>query len=564
MAKYLKPDSELGYVEDAREIAYLKFNNLRHSVLGFMLGDFDAEGNYFVDEEIKKELINLKKYITESVENIDICVSEIKLDKQISFLVTFEGERATLSLVEKLSYEGNFRTDSGKYSNINEYILDEVETSGEVDKNILYKRWNISRDGGGLLDIQNLDEESLALLFGLVNRYKYLLKANSKLMEAEEEVEEIEAEYFLHVNSILKQYPKLNEVVQQHIKTALSENPEIIRIDKPYFSKTLNEVLDQAISDNLDLLNDKEKEQITAELGNAKLESVQHKEDVLDILENGLVVGEHKAPLLVVDEYDKNSIEELSNEFKDKRKARTQVLSDEASIAITGKFTKDDVAKVGILGKALMNLKDENGDQIYSPREQLLRDLIASGKDVSKNIGDDTKANVTARQTDKKADTTQKLTDDKKLAKPVEKKSGATKKPATKKKAAAKNKSAGGDKGKGKGKGKGDGGKTDAKSAEKPKSTTPKNYISLAFDRTVKRNQQPVEKPVEKPEEKRMTTGVDLAKFKLMEAQLNEEVQNQLQGVLNGSSNLESGQTSLRTPAEMSEQVQEQSPDLTT
>ena len=114
MAKYLKEDCELGYVEDEREIAYLKFNNMRHSVLGFMLGDFDENGNYVIDDEIKSELIHLKKYITETVDNIDICVSEIKLDKQISFLVTFEGERATLSLVEKLSYEGNFRTDSGK------------------------------------------------------------------------------------------------------------------------------------------------------------------------------------------------------------------------------------------------------------------------------------------------------------------------------------------------------------------------------------------------------------------------------------------------------------------
>ena len=34
MAQYLKPDCELGYVEDSAEIAYLKFNNLRHSILG--------------------------------------------------------------------------------------------------------------------------------------------------------------------------------------------------------------------------------------------------------------------------------------------------------------------------------------------------------------------------------------------------------------------------------------------------------------------------------------------------------------------------------------------------
>ena len=56
MSQYLKPDSELGYVEDHAMIEFLQFNNLRHTVLGCMLGDFNEVGNYVVAPEIVEEL----------------------------------------------------------------------------------------------------------------------------------------------------------------------------------------------------------------------------------------------------------------------------------------------------------------------------------------------------------------------------------------------------------------------------------------------------------------------------------------------------------------------------
>ena len=140
MAKYLKPDSVQGYIEDVAEIKYQKFQNLRHTVLGFMWGDFDSNGKYVIPPEIVRELIAIKKYFVERMDNIEICQSAVRFDRQITFFVTLEGNRATLSLVEKINYEANFRLNSGAYSNINEIILDEVETSGAVDINLLYKR----------------------------------------------------------------------------------------------------------------------------------------------------------------------------------------------------------------------------------------------------------------------------------------------------------------------------------------------------------------------------------------------------------------------------------------
>ena len=85
MSQYVKNDCEQGFVTDNAEIDSLKFNNLRHTILGCMLGDFDVEGNYVVDPVIVNELIAMPKYIVDTVDNIDVCSSVIKLDKQITF-----------------------------------------------------------------------------------------------------------------------------------------------------------------------------------------------------------------------------------------------------------------------------------------------------------------------------------------------------------------------------------------------------------------------------------------------------------------------------------------------
>ncbi len=268
MAHYLKEDSPVGYVEDSLQIQYLKFNNLRHTILGFMLGDFDEKGEYRVSAQIIKELIKMPKYLHQTEDNIEVCLSAIKLDKQITFIVTYEGDKVTLSLAEKLNYEANFKLNSGSYSNIHEFVLDEVETSGVVDRNVIYKRWNIKPFGGQVLDVFNMDEETLALYAGLVDRFKFLLCANKLLLDKEEEVEAIEEEYALNNFEVLSHYPELKTAVNNHIKETLNGKPDFIRVDRPNFAKTFNEVLDNAIESYLYLLTDEQKQQFNAERTN--------------------------------------------------------------------------------------------------------------------------------------------------------------------------------------------------------------------------------------------------------------------------------------------------------
>lgn len=269
MAQYLKPDTELGYIEDQAEIEKLKIDNLRHTILGCMLGDFDETGAYVVDPEIIQELISMDKYVVETMDNIEICKSVLKLDKQITFAVTFEGNKATLSLLEKLSYEANFAINSGTYSNINEYVLDSVETSGEINRNAIYARWHIGEFGGNVVDIFNCDDAILEKYFGIVNRFKYLLHANTVLLNKESEIEEIEASYANEIFEILKRYPKLQAEVMKQITSTVNEKKDAISFNKPNFAKTFNELLNNAIQTNINVLDEKEKQDFQAEQRNA-------------------------------------------------------------------------------------------------------------------------------------------------------------------------------------------------------------------------------------------------------------------------------------------------------
>ena len=430
MAKYLKIDSELGYVEDFADIEYLKFNNMRHAILGNMLGDYDGEGNYVVDPEIVKELIGMRKYIVESIDNIDICVSELKLDKQISFLVTFEGERATLTLVEKLSYEANYKTNSGIYSNLNEYLLDSVETSGEVDKSILYRRWNISQTEGNVLDIFSMDEETIASLYKIANRFKTNLMANKVLMEKEEEIEEIEAGFTVDVFEILARYPKLKKAVDDAVKKSLSENSEFIRIDKPNFAKTLNEVIVQKIEENINVLSEDEKKEFNEEFQNAKVDYTNRVKEELQIHEEYVKkdkenIDEIPHTIIRIDtaNVEQRSLQDCAKEFVEAEKKTKARVEDDAVVVLTGRENKKQPVvedgqaasktKRSALAETILNAVATGAivgavagagigalgtlaglDPTASRRAALIGALAGAGVEIAKNVGKKTKETV--------------------------------------------------------------------------------------------------------------------------------------------------------------------------
>ncbi|MFQ6752066.1 MAG: hypothetical protein ACLRFL_00675 [Clostridia bacterium] len=328
MAKYLKMDSELGYIEDPTLIEYAKFNNLRHTILGFMMGDFDSNGKYYIDPLVVSQLISMRKYIIEVDENIEICHGELRLDKPFTFVITYEKDKVTLSLLEKLNYEANFKLNSGAYSNINEYVLDEIETSGIVDRNLVYKQWNVDTFGGHEIDIFSCDDAVLEKYFGITNRFKYLLKANSILIDKEAELEEIEAEYGNRILALLEIYPELKKLVETELLKSIKDKRDFISVDKLFFAKTINEVIDKAIEENIGVLSDEERAEFDKEKINITRDTNIKRDMVLDI--NSTIIAENELDptrIISVDtkgEEQSKSIAELAEEFANKEKTANE------------------------------------------------------------------------------------------------------------------------------------------------------------------------------------------------------------------------------------------------
>ena len=416
MAKYLKINSKKGYIEDTAAIAHEKFNRMRHVVLGCMLGDFDNNGEYFVTPEIVEELINLEKRIIESIDNIDLCESFLKLDKPITFAITFQNDKATLSLLEKMNHGANFKLNGGAYSNINEYVLSEIETSGAVDKNAVYRMWNVKAGGGQALDIFHMDPETLAKFAGITRRFKYLLSANKKLLQKEEKIEEIESTYFNKMMALIARYPKLKLVVEKEIKTQLDEKSGLLRLDKPNFMKTMNEIVADVIEDHIEVLNEDEQKKFNSDRHKVENEYNLEVTNEIDIktekIEHDLNVDPIVLPKIeTLGEEDKKTVENLGEEFIEEEKKVEERIQDDVLTLATGKVSEENNAKEtkvegsrnliveSIKAEKEVENKKEEADTLSDLQRAYLTAVEQGGKKDTKNTKEDASAKLEAIET---------------------------------------------------------------------------------------------------------------------------------------------------------------------
>lgn len=464
MANYLKQGTNDNFIIDSAEIVLAKFNNLRFSVLGYMLGDFDERGVYTVDEEIVKELIAMRKYIVSTIDNVEICHSEIRLNRPITFLVTFEEDCATLSLIEKISHEGNYKENGGSVSDINEYVLDRVETSGIINRAAVYRRWHIGEFAGNARDIASLDDETKAEFFGLINRFKYLLYTNTLMLEKEEEIEEQEVSYAEEMKKLLARFPKLKAAVEKNVKEKLTEKKDFVRIDKPFVARTINEIVEQAIAENISVLKPKELEEFKAEkheilnqhnqrmaqIVQAKVEKpAQNAENSVGkvLVDTGVMpvavlpkaptetAQQAGVPTLAAEHPEKrHTIEELRKGLNTQRARTENRLIDEAISAITGQAP---VAEEGTekqpKAKRITAVVDHEMNTHVSPTTKRDAEEGKTRKPVVKPTTDDANKGLIAKATEKPKTATPKTEQ-----KPAAKSTTGSKSTSSNKKAPAK------------------------------------------------------------------------------------------------------------------------------
>ena len=78
--KFVKFDSEKGYLDNKDDIKYYVTNLMRKVAFGKMLGDFDENGLYVINSKIVEELIKMPKVVVEIIEGADLIRSVVKAD----------------------------------------------------------------------------------------------------------------------------------------------------------------------------------------------------------------------------------------------------------------------------------------------------------------------------------------------------------------------------------------------------------------------------------------------------------------------------------------------------
>lgn len=248
--RYFKFDELNQYLDNEADINYFAVNQARRVAVGNMLGDYDEYGYYVLDEEIIKELVAMPKLIVDSVEGIDLLRGVIKFDNFIHFMLVIEDDKAKLVLLEKINFESNIKYNVGRYSNMNEYVLQEISIPDrDVDKNVIYSKFNIKREDEGMLyDFKDLTETELNFYRGLIAKMKYNALAQTLLLTNEKAIEIIEADYFDNVLNSFDKYAKYKQEFVRFLKAVILEKQSFIQINRPFFQKTVNEILDSTVS----------------------------------------------------------------------------------------------------------------------------------------------------------------------------------------------------------------------------------------------------------------------------------------------------------------------------
>jgi len=102
--KYFKFDEVNQFLEHESDINYFSLNQARRVAVGNMLGDFDQNGFYVVDEKITKQLIAMPKIIVDSLEDVDLIRSAVKFDNYLHFMLVVSENKASLILLEKINF----------------------------------------------------------------------------------------------------------------------------------------------------------------------------------------------------------------------------------------------------------------------------------------------------------------------------------------------------------------------------------------------------------------------------------------------------------------------------
>lgn len=240
MEQYIRKDCDDGILTDIDEIQYYKATQREEIISNFMLGDYNADGNYIIDESVVDELVRMPKSVTNSFYNMIFCMSLVVTEfvEQEKFVVkTVTDENNPKIKISTLEVMENVNKVEGCIVNtVTTPIAQFIDVDNESYQEKMYDAFNI-RDASEFA-VEDLEKFSK----GLVNlRRKYVVAINhlSKV-----HLSDVAKKAYLEKMEILKNSGKIGQDAIKSFEERLKKNP-FIATQNNY--KALNELIDAVI-----------------------------------------------------------------------------------------------------------------------------------------------------------------------------------------------------------------------------------------------------------------------------------------------------------------------------
>ena len=240
--QYKKVDSSQGFLEDVKEIEEYKRTQTIDIMQNALLGQYDENGEYCLDEDIKSELKKCRKVITNNYENFIFlqAIREIQGFGKVTFYVNVEKKsdnlRASLILVEQV------RKINGYIINTESYILDVFQ--GQPNEQFYFdmkKEFNIVADD--FIDVEDSLDEFKATKKKKDHRRKIWLNSLNQIEKTEKNLFQKKLEL---LQAMGNNNPYVLDILEM-FKLEKLKLGEIFLNNKPNKYLTLNEILDDCI-----------------------------------------------------------------------------------------------------------------------------------------------------------------------------------------------------------------------------------------------------------------------------------------------------------------------------
>ena len=223
-------------VGDALSIDIEKNNQLRDIIDNQRLGGYDSTGNYYLENDIRDDLVKMRKYVDHSTmndplrNNHDVYYLFARLPEfnNIEFVLEIYNGVVSLNLVERVYREGGQYFDTYE-ENLTNFVVDKDKPLSYIFK-VLNIRTTV--DEGRVID-DNIEN--------VLMRKIYLKAMSDRITEGSVK---LEREAFEECIELLKSSGEYGEKVLRNFVEKLNDRQEVLEHkDTPSYNKALNDIL---------------------------------------------------------------------------------------------------------------------------------------------------------------------------------------------------------------------------------------------------------------------------------------------------------------------------------